>query len=369
MTGLGASAAHLQPGPVFIVGSMRSGSTLLRLILDSHPHLAIGPETGFMSGLTGVKEVPNWQWGSGWFERMGWSEDELDERLRLFYDGIFRRYAEQRGKQRWGEKTPFHTSHVAEMSRVFPDAVFVGIVRHPGAVAMSLHKKFHYTFGDAVDYWIATNYDLLSAASTLSRRFVLVRYEDLLAQREAVLHELMDAIGEPWHQNLLEHHEVQRTQGAPRVAEGSTVTRDPVDPTRAERWLDAVTAADRDALARTGGLAGVLGYRPLDVALDDLVPPGGPHRWLLGGDELARRWDGWRDRPSERPGRPAAVVEASAEQLAARLAAAEQALVRARARRAVRMVDAVRKVQRGRTTTDVRAAWAMLRGTGEVPAR
>ena len=362
MSAASSAQEATQPGPVFIVGSMRSGSTLLRLILDSHPDIAIGPESGFMSGLAGVKEVPNWQWGAGWFERLGWSEEELDERLRVFYDGIFRRYAEQRGKQRWGEKTPFHTSHIDEMARVFPDAVFVGIVRHPGAVAVSLRKKFHYTFSDAVDYWMSTNYDLVRSGSTLSRRFVLIRYEDLLRDGEAVLRELMAAIDEPWHPHLLEHHHVQRAQGAPRVAEGSTVTRDAIDPTRADRWIDAVSPPDHDPLRRTSGFADVFGYRPLDPAVD--MPPGsaGSPRWVVDGDCLAERWSQWRDRPTEAPGRPASVVEASREQLAARLAVAEQALVRARARRAVRVVDAVRKVQRGRTPSDVRAAWTLLRG-------
>ena len=39
-------------GPIFVVGTMRSGSTLFRLILDAHPNIAISEETGFMGGLT-----------------------------------------------------------------------------------------------------------------------------------------------------------------------------------------------------------------------------------------------------------------------------------------------------------------------------
>lgn len=362
MTGTGTTEEPTPPGPVFIVGSMRSGSTLLRLILDSHPHIAVGPESGFMSGLAGVKEVPDWQHGAGWFQRLGWSEDEIDERLRVFYDGIFRRHAQQQGKRRWGEKTPFHTSHIDEMARVFPDAVFVGIVRHPGAVAVSLRKKFHYTFADAVDYWVSTNYEMAQSGSALSRRFFLVRYEDLVGDGEAVLRELMVAIGEPWHPHLLEHHQVQRAQGAPRIVEGATSTRDAIDPTRADRWTDAVTPTDHVALRRTGGLAEVFGYRPLGPELHEPLVPGSARRRIVDGDDLARRWSEWRDRPSDPPGRPASVVDASPEQLAARLAMVEQALVRARARRAVRVVDAFRKVQRGRRVSDVREAWGTLRG-------
>ena len=90
------------PGPVFVVGSMRSGSTMLRLILDSHPNIAIGGETGFMGALLAAKDIPNWQFGRGWYQRLGWTEKEMDERLREFYDGLFRRYALEQGKTRGG---------------------------------------------------------------------------------------------------------------------------------------------------------------------------------------------------------------------------------------------------------------------------
>jgi hypothetical protein len=227
---------HRSAGPIFVVGSMRSGSTMLRLILDSHPHVAIGPETGFMSGVAAVKEVPLWKWGKGWYERLDWSEEEIDERLRDFYGGIFQRYAEGRGKRRWGEKTPFHTGYIDEMARVFPDAVFVGIVRHPGAVGMSLRKNFNYSWPDAVGHWQSSNLELLRGGSKLGTRFRLLRYEDLVEHGEAVLRELMVHVGEPWHPNLMEHHRVQRAQGAPRAVEGSTISRDPIDPRRAGRW-------------------------------------------------------------------------------------------------------------------------------------
>ncbi len=51
--------------PIFICGTMRSGSTLFRLILDSHPNISISEETGFMGALTATKRIPNWQHGVG----------------------------------------------------------------------------------------------------------------------------------------------------------------------------------------------------------------------------------------------------------------------------------------------------------------
>ena len=360
--------AHPDAGPIFVVGSMRSGSTMLRLILDSHPHIAIGSETGFMGALRGTKEIPSWKFGKGWYERLNWTEQEIDERLREFYGGMFHRYALEQGKQRWGEKTPFHTGHMDEMARVFPDSVFVGIVRHPGAVAASLRKNFHYTFAEALTYWTGTNLELVRAGTRLGGRFALCRYEDLVMEGEPVLRELMACLDEPWHPNVLEHHRVQQEKGTPRAVEGSTITHHPIDAGRAVQWTDAVTQQDYEELDRTAGLASFFGYDHIDpVTRERLTPSGASQAWIATGDDLARRRRGWDARVDfdERP--PAVVIDASLEEMADRLARVERALARARSRRAVRMADAFRKVQHGRSLSDVRAAWSIIRrphGTG-----
>lgn len=352
------------PGPVFVVGSMRSGSTLLRLILDSHPHVAIGAETGFMGGLRAAKDIPGWKFGKGWYARLGWTEAEFDARLREFYAGLFQRFAADQGKPRWGEKTPFHTEHIAEMSRIFPDAVFVGLVRHPGAVASSLRVKFHYGFADALGYWSDTNLRLVRAGSDLADRFVLLRYEDLVLEGEPVLRDLLAWLGEPWHPDVLEHHRVQREKGAPRAAEGHTITRDPVDADRAVQWARELTDPDRQALDGVTALAGFLGYQPRDPGLRERPSEGGG--WLVDGEELARRRLRWQDRLSF-DARPVSTLPAGAlldldgEELAARVAHLEGVLARVRSRRAVRVADAMRIVQHGRSLDDVRRAWTLLR--------
>jgi len=347
-------------GPIFVVGSMRSGSTLLRLILDSHPHIAIGGETGFMGGLRAAKDIPGWKFGKGWYQRLGWTEGEFDARLRDFYAGVFERFAAEQGKSRWGEKTPFHTEHIAEMARVFPDAVFVGLVRHPGAVASSLRAKFHYGFAEALGYWTDTNLRLVRAGGGLHDRFALLRYEDLVLDGEPVLRELLAWLGEPWHPDVLEHHRVQREKGAPRAAEGRTSTRDPVDAERAVQWARELGAQDLQALDGAAALAGFLGYHPRRPDLRDRVAGGAG--WLVDGDELARRREQWQDRLSFEPRPSPALPQGTAEELAARLAHAEGALARVRSRRAVRMADAMRTVQHGRSLEDVRRAWTLLRG-------
>lgn len=350
----GAAPATRGRGPIFVVGSMRSGSTMLRLILDSHPDIAIGAETGFMGALLAAKTIPNWRYGDRWYERLGCTEAEMDVRLHEFYGEMFARYAAAQGKRRWGEKTPFHTAHIPAMAQVFPDAVFVGIVRHPGAVAASLRDNFHYEFIDAVSYWTATNLDLIRAGAALGPRFVLCRYEDLVTDSEKSLRELVDWLEEPWSADVLEHHRVQRDKGAPRVVDGSTSSRERIDARRAASWVDSVAAPDRAALDEVAPLAAFLGYGSGGVSQSSAQ--------LWDGSELARRRAAWADRVDFESRPPSLTIDASPEQLARRLAELEQALARTRARRSVQFGEAVRKVQRGRSWGDVREAWMVVRG-------
>jgi hypothetical protein len=81
----------------------------------------------------------------------------------------------------------------------------------------------------------------------------------------------------------------------------------------------------------------------------------------VSGKDLVRRRATWSDRVdfAERP--PTLAIDASPDELARRLTQVEGALARTRSRRAVRWVDALRRVQRGRTRADLRHAWAVLR--------
>ncbi len=248
-------------GPIFVVGGMRSGTTLLRLMLDSHPAISVGSETGFMGAAAAVKKIPGWRNGAEWYGRIGWSEDELDERLREFFGGMFQRHAQQQGKVRWGEKTPFHTMHMPAMAEIFPDAVFIGLVRHPGGAVASLKQSFHYSVDAAARYWTETNATMTKCGADLGDRFVLCRYEDLVATPEPVTRALMSWLDEEWTPALVEHHKAQRERKAPRLVDGGTVAHDAIDPKRAERWLDQLTAEDLTVLNDVcGSLAAVYGY-------------------------------------------------------------------------------------------------------------
>ena len=270
--------------PIFVVGTMRSGTTLLRLVLDSHERLAIADESGFLRAVAATRSIPDQLDGDGWYRRYGVTDEQMDARLRAFYDELFSSYARSRGKARWGDKTPFHINHLPVLAEVFPDALVVGIVRHPGAVVASQLRRGR-DFSTAVRSWRAQNRRLLRAASRrqLRDRLVVLRYEDLVTAPEPTLRELLAFLGEPWSDGLLRHEQIQRQQGRSLV-EGGNRPGEAIDPSRRTTWVGELRPGQRHRLTvATAGLRRVFGYDETGAT------PLDPLR-LLTGRELAARY-------------------------------------------------------------------------------
>jgi hypothetical protein len=279
--------------PIFIVGPMGSGTTLLRLIVDSHDNIAIAQETSIMRAYLAHKWIPFHRHGGDWYGRLGWSDEELDARMREFYGGMFERFASQHGKKRWGDKTPWHAWHIREINRLFPDAVILATVRHPGAVAASVSGRFRLGWGGAVNHWINTETELVQRGRELGDRLLMVRYEDLVLDPETTLREVFDWLGEPWSDRLLAHHEVHSERGTPRKVEGATRSDEAIDPSRIAAWTEKASDEEVAVLRkRVDGMAGFFGY-DLDDA--EVVTPmtveGSPRQKTLTGTELGRRRD------------------------------------------------------------------------------
>jgi hypothetical protein len=198
------------PSPVFVVGAMRSGTTLLRLMLNEHPGLAIPAESHFVAPLfrrfgpdvvldgdrlTEAVDVvagsPEWQ------RDFGHTEDELraavgDGPLRMdeLLDRVFRLEIADTGKSRWGDKTPAYLHRVDQLVTCFPAAKVVCIVRDPRDVYLSLsaHGWVGQTTVEIAAY--------LNRCERKRRRwerqlpagsFRTVRYEDLVLDTEPTL--------------------------------------------------------------------------------------------------------------------------------------------------------------------------------------
>lgn len=280
-------------GPIFILGAMGSGTTLLRLVLDSHERIAIPPETGFMRAYNAHMFIPFKWTGMNWARRMGWSRRELIAQLREFYDTIFMRYATMHGKQRWGEKTPLHTWHVDSIAKLFPDAVFIGIVRHPGGSVASNMRRWSHSLRRSSQHYTRYNKEIIRQAARHKDRFVLLRYEELLLQPEPVLRELLDWLGEPWSDSVLKHDTVQASRGGKTIVEGKNRVDDPIDVSRIDKWIHTLDARQRRALRPLARLGEFLGYTIGDPASFAVLND--RNALLLGGQEVDARIERFPD--------------------------------------------------------------------------
>jgi Sulfotransferase family len=297
LRGRGRSAGP--PAP-FIVGVARSGTTLLRLMLDAHPELAIPPETHFIPKVVKVCDEPG-DPRERVFELIsthrrwpdyGLDADELRERLdridpltaggalRAFY-GL---YAEKQGKPRWGDKSPSYVRRMRRVESALPEAHFVHLVRDGRDVALS---QVEVDFGpnaveDAARDWVEGIGKARRQARRV-RRYTELRYEDLVADPEPPLHRVCEFVELPWDATMLDYHEgasdrmaevtrdFERGSGpaipASVRAERHTRVAEPPQRARAGRWRNDMSPADRERFeAIAGDLLVELGYGVGEVA-------------------------------------------------------------------------------------------------------
>ncbi len=231
------------PAP-FVLGAGRSGTTMLRLMLDSHSRLAIPPETGFAeeierrmsdgtpladAALGAISDCHNG--ASFGLSRIDLAQafadlppgDRSGGGVGLALRAFYRLYAARRGKPRWGDKTPIHTGHVARLARHLPEARFIHLIRDGRDVAASIRDLWFAPSRDPAAlarWWRETIETARRQASGLPPgRYFEVRYEDLVSHPRRELERICAWIELPFEAGMLEFH----TRAAERLAELRTV--------------------------------------------------------------------------------------------------------------------------------------------------
>ncbi|MEJ7708146.1 MAG: sulfotransferase [Nocardioidaceae bacterium] len=184
-----------------MVGCQRSGTTVLRLMLDSHSQISCGPETRFLEDM---ERIVSTDWNR--LARFGFDQEDWLRRIAAFFGGIHQDYAASRGKQRWADKSPRYALHMDFIARIFPDAQFVHVIRDARDVAVSHRKRFGYRscVTSAVKWPRYIAAARASAARLQPGRYHELRYDDLVGDAEKTLRELLEFLGEEWEPQILE---------------------------------------------------------------------------------------------------------------------------------------------------------------------
>jgi Sulfotransferase family len=207
----------------FIVGVGRSGTTLLRLLLDAHTDLAIPPEANWLtSTLEHIEKQPFdlETCFSAFLAAPSWADYAISEQdLRNILQShdvnnpgqtltsIYSLYAGRHGKPRFGDKTPKNVLRIERLAKLIPEAHFVHIIRDGRDVAVSWRNVW---FGQGLDIeelakmWKSQIID----ARTQSKHanYIELRYEELVANPRIELEKLAVFLQLPFQLGQLEAH-------------------------------------------------------------------------------------------------------------------------------------------------------------------
>jgi Sulfotransferase family len=292
------SAAPPGPPAPFIIGVGRSGTTLLRMMLDAHPELAIPPETYFVPHLIAAcgrlrltpedvlrtaTEDEHRRWPD-----LEIADDRYLERLRALprlngadaVRAVFELYAAAAGKPRWGDKTPDYVKRMPEIKRALPEARFVHVIRDGRDVALSRWKRAVRGRAPAEKVartWRRRINKARKQARDLSH-YIEVRYEDLVTDTEPTLRRVCELIDLEFDPVMLRYYEDAsqrlaemardlpddgggvRHSGSERM-EAHALTSRPPTSERIAAWREEMSAEDRAAFAAVAGdLLAELGY-------------------------------------------------------------------------------------------------------------
>lgn len=194
---------RLLTAPVFVLSSVRSGSTLLRLILDTHSQIC-APHELHLRRITSKVTAR--------FGRIALEHLDLDERdLRyLLWDRLLHLILQRSGKQLFVNKTPNDAFIWGDIVSCWPDARFIFLHRNPAAMLDSWDQAMADLTRDEAARDILS-YAVAMEQARSARGGLVVRYEDLVGDPEKETRRICEYLGVPWEASMLDYGAVEHS--------------------------------------------------------------------------------------------------------------------------------------------------------------
>lgn len=262
--------------PVFVFGALRSGTTLMRLILKHHPGLDSPGEADFL--FDHIRPDPTH--ATGWrYDRAALARDRIflakGVPLPEGLDGTDLMWAivSAMAAKSEGRMCLNVHRHAPRMAALFPGAKIIHLLRDPRDVARSsIGMGWAGNSYYGVDHWIGTERGWDDAAIP-EAEVLTVRFEDLMARLEPELTRICGYLGLSFEPGMLLYHE--------------NSTYDPPDPGIAQKWRKKASAREVARLeGRIGPLLEARGYVPAGAP----VTPGALERAGLLAENRLKRW-------------------------------------------------------------------------------
>jgi Sulfotransferase family len=290
-TAAAGSGLDVTANPIFIIGTERSGSNLLRLVLNTHPNIAIPHPPHLMRYLAPIahrygdltvesnrrrlvrdaltlvrRHISPWPYQPD----EGTVTAQASPTLFGVVATIYEHYRRAEGKPRWGCKSTFMVEHVDEVLAHYPRAAFIWLVRDPRDVAASAKRS---VFGFCHPYltanlWAAQQRVALAALDRHGTGVVhLLRYEELVSRPEQAIAGVCQFLDEPMIPEMLQP---DRSPAARDIAGRSESWRNAAEPINSGSLgshQTRLTTKERDLVEGvTGELMRLIGYTPRSPA-------------------------------------------------------------------------------------------------------
>lgn len=215
---------------VFLLGNPRSGTSLLRLMLNAHPEIIAPPECGFLHWWS--QKYFDWKWENASEELIAefitdvctskkietWNLNVqlLHKNILKFKPNsyahlgqiVFETYAQQTGKMPLAivDKNNYYIHHLEELKAIWPDARYIHLIRDGRDVACSYKDiekldtnspykpKLSTDINAIAEEWTRNNQNILSFMEGLNRKedYISVRFEDVVGKSKEALKRLCD---------------------------------------------------------------------------------------------------------------------------------------------------------------------------------
>jgi len=222
---------ELEPvAPVFLVGFPRSGTTLLDIVLRSHPAISVIEEQPLVQALrTAVAQLEQ----AGSVDVLGSLDQAAAVRLRQVYPEARARHDDHGGQRPVIiDKLPLNLLWAGPIQRLFPDARFILALRHPGDCVLSCFMH-NFEPNPAMASFLelehtAALYDQIFGlweqyARLLPLQVHRLRYEDLVADFEPTVRGLLDFLGVDWDDAVSRYQETAKARKMIRTPSYSQV--------------------------------------------------------------------------------------------------------------------------------------------------
>lgn len=277
---------------VFIGGMPRSGTTLLRVMLDSHPDVRCGGETRVIPRLLNLRN----SWLKAPFESQrlveaGITAEVLDRAVAEFMLEIIARHG--RPAKRLCNKDPFTLKSAVYIKSLFPQAQFLFLIRDGRAVAHSIvSRKVTISGFDITSYrqclkkWNSATSSMYEQCKKLGPEVCLpVYYEQLVLHPEQTLRGILEFLHLPWNETVLHHEKLINQPDGIELSKLERSTDQVVKPVNTEtltKWVGAIPSDVVRDMAEIAPMLSKLGYDP------HANPPnyGDPDPFVLGKMKL-----------------------------------------------------------------------------------